>query len=306
MKALVTGGSGFIGSHLVARLVKDGHSVTVIDKTVNDKIPNVEYIESSILDLNTELDQIVERHDQIFHLAALVGMKNGIYFPFQSMQSNLDSTILLMNYAVKHMRPIFFASTSEVYGTNTNVPLAETADRIVGETWNNRWGYSESKAMAERLLILYYKERGLPVKIGRFFNVAGPGQSGEYGMVMPRFIKAAVDNKPLIIYGTGMQTRSFCHVSDAVDGIMAVALDGKPGEVYNIGNPEEISINRLAETVIREIGSLSTVMYAPYESVYPGYVEIERRVPDVSKLKALGWKTNLNLKQIISDIVKNG
>ncbi len=306
MRALVTGGAGFIGSHLVDRLIKDGHSVTVIDKSINNKIPNVEYIEASILDLAMELDQIVEGHDEIFHLAALVGMKNGIYFPFESMQSNLDSTILLMNSALKYAKPIFFASTSEVYGTNSNVPLSETADRIIGETWNNRWGYSESKAMAERLLILNYKQYGLPVKIGRFFNVAGPGQSGEYGMVMPRFIKAAVENKPLVIYGTGMQTRSFCHVSDAVDGIMTVAIDGKPGEVYNIGNPEEISINRLAETVIREIGSLSSVMYAPYESVYPGYVEIERRVPAVGKLEALGWKPKFNLKQIISDIVKNG
>lgn len=306
MRVLVTGGSGFIGSHLANKLLSQGHSVTVIDKVITNRIPEVEYIEASLIDPDLLLNNIVSKHDYIFHLAALVGMKNGIYFPYESMKNNLDATVFLMNACTTNNKPIFFASTSEVYGTNSHVPLSESSSRIIGETWNNRWGYSESKAIAERLLILEHMKSGLDVRIGRFFNVAGPGQSGEYGMVMPRFVNAAMSNKPLIIYGTGNQTRSFCHIDDAIDGMLKVALDGIPGEVYNIGNPEEISMNGLADLVIKTLGSFSGVRHIPYEDVYPGYVEIERRVPNINKIKKLGWAPKLSLKQIIIDIAQNG
>ena len=303
-QVLVTGAVGFIGSHTVKLFDQMGYKVIALDaKACGSEIDwpiGTVNVQADIL--KDDIESYVKSSDLVIHLAALAGMKQGIFNPYGSMDNNLHATKIVSDLCIKHDVEMFFASTSEVYGTNSNVPLSEDADRIVGATWDNRWGYSESKAMSERLILLDVKEHGLKAKIGRFFNVAGPGQSGEYGMVMPRFVEAAKDNKDLIIYGDGEQTRSFCHVDDAVRAIAEICLYGKTGEVYNIGNPHEISINNLARMVIAVTKSHSGISYMPYKDVYPGYTEIPRRVPNISKIKALGWEPRLNLDDIIKDI----
>ena len=304
-KVLVTGAAGFIGSHAVTFFNSLGYSVVALDlkhSVLTQDFPvDVTSIKADIL--QDDIEEHIEKADLVVHMAALAGMKQGIFNPYGSMDNNLHATKIVSDLCVKHDTELFFASTSEVYGVSQEIPLREDSYRVIGSTWDNRWGYSESKAMSERLILLDVKEKGLRAKIGRFFNVAGPGQSGEYGMVMPRFIEAAKENNNITIYGTGDQTRSFCHVEDAVRGIASICLLGEVGEVYNIGNPQEISIKELADMVIHISQSQSSIEYLDYEKVYPGYTEIPRRVPDITKLAELGWEPKNNLDDIIKDLL---
>jgi UDP-glucose 4-epimerase len=305
MKYLITGGYGFIGYSLAKHLYRIGHTVTIIDNLSTSSRKNGfdhTFIEADIATYDM-LDRVVESSDRVIHLAAIVGMKNGFDYPYESLYQNTEGTKKIAELCLKHNKELFFASTSEIYGLNTLVPLAEDANRVIGATWDQRWGYAESKAISERSLILLNKKFGLKVKIGRLFNVAGPGQTGKYGMVIPRFVSAARDNSPIPVYGNGNQTRSFCHIEDAISGILTVIDHGNYGEVYNIGNPEEVSINELAKTVIKYAGSKSEIEYVSYDSAYPGYTEISRRVPDVTKLVSLGWEPRFDLIKIIKDIL---
>lgn len=297
---LVIGGAGFIGYHLSCALADQGYNVTVVDLSKPAaKFPeSIKLIKKNIIVADVDFSKF----DYVIHLAALVGVKRGIVDPLGSIQANYETTKYLAEQCDKFRVPIFFTSTSEVYGTNDSVPLLETSQRVVGPPNDSRWVYSDSKALAERLLLSYHYTSGLDVKIGRLFNVAGPHQAVSYGMVIPRFVSFATTNKPLTVYGDGTQTRAFCHVDDAVDAIIKIISDGISGEVYNIGNPSEISIIDLANTVINQTRSKSSIKFVPYSEVFDNYTEIYRRVPDINKLMSLGWLPKKSLFDIIKDV----
>lgn len=297
---LIVGGSGFIGYHLSTLLDSHGINVTVVDiaSPMNRFPGNIKFVKSNIIDAELNFNNF----DYVVHLAALVGVKRGITDPLGSIQSNYETTKYLAEQCTKAKVPIFFSSTSEVYGINDDVPLSETSQRIVGPPNDSRWVYSDSKALAERLLLSYSYTSGLDVKIGRLFNVSGPYQAISYGMVIPRFVSFAISGKPLTVYGNGTQTRAFCHVYDAVNAIYLIMRHGISGEVYNIGNPQEISILSLAETVISKTGSKSAIKFIPYSEIYDNYTEIYRRVPNINKIALLGWLPERSLFDIIDDV----
>lgn len=297
---LIVGGSGFIGYHLSTLLDSHGINVTVVDiaSPMNRFPGNIKFVKSNIIDAELNFNNF----DYVVHLAALVGVKRGITDPLGSIQSNYETTKYLAEQCTKAKVPIFFSSTSEVYGINDDVPLSETSQRIVGPPNDSRWVYSDSKALAERLLLSYSYTSGLDVKIGRLFNVSGPYQAISYGMVIPRFVSFAISGKPLTVYGDGTQTRAFCHVYDAVNAIYLIMRHGISGEVYNIGNPQEISILSLAETVISKTGSKSAIKFIPYSEIYDNYTEIYRRVPNINKIALLGWLPERSLFDIIDDV----
>lgn len=315
MKMLVTGGFGFIGSHLVERLIKDGHKVTVLDDSSTGRSENLcsslygvdlEVIKGSILDEEI-LEECVVRSDYVFHLAAAVGVFNIVQNPLGSLLTNVRGTENVLNFSSKHGKSVFLTSSSEVYGKNTADSLKEDSDRILGNPTVLRWSYSEAKAIDESLAYAYFVEKNLQVRVVRFFNTVGPRQLGTYGMVVPRFIRAALMNEPLIIFGNGEQTRCFAHVSDVIDAIVLVAFaENTLGRVVNIGNDFEISINDLAKRIIRETESKSEIKYVPYEEAYgQGFEDMERRVPNISLIRELvGWEPKRDLTKIISDIAK--
>ena len=313
MKYLITGGAGFIGSHLSDALIARGDQVVVLDNLSTGTRSNIEQllphpnftlIEGSILDTQL-VNQVVESVDHVLHLAAAVGVFNIIDKPLESLTTNLRGTENVLEAASKHNREVLIASSSEIYGKNSNVPLHEESDRIVGSPLKSRWSYSEAKAIDESMAIFYHQERGLRVRIVRLFNTVGPRQVGHYGMVVPRFVAAALKNEPLTVYGSGAQSRCFCHVYDAVRGIMAI-IDSEAtiGDAFNIGNNHEVSIEELAQQVIKQTGSSSTIQKIAYEAAYSaGFEDMQRRVPDISKAKALiGWAPTLSLAEIISDV----
>lgn len=304
-KILVTGGAGFIGHHLTRRLLSMGMSVVCIDKDISrlnkDSSDKLMLIQADLLEYEG-LGKLVKDSDYVIHLAALVGVQNGLDYPQETMTNNLFLTIMVAELCEKYGVEMFFASTSEIYGVNPEMPLSEESHRVVGPSWKARWAYSDSKAIAERILISRANGGSLKLKVGRLFNTVGPGQSGRYGMVMPRFIGWAATNESLRVYGSGSQTRSFSHISDTIDGILTVIESGQNAEVYNIGNSEEVSINSLAQRVIERTHSFSNVTYTEYTDVHPEYEDIERRVPDTAKLQALGWSPSYNLNNIIDDI----
>jgi UDP-glucose 4-epimerase len=312
---LVTGGYGFIGSHLVERLIKDGHKVTVLDDSSTGRSENLssslygvdlEVIKGSILDEEI-LEECVVRADYVFHLAAAVGVFNIVQNPLGSLLTNVRGTENVLSFSSKHGKSVFLASSSEVYGKNTADSLKEDSDRILGNPTVLRWSYSEAKAIDESLAYAYFVEKNLQVRVVRFFNTVGPRQLGTYGMVVPRFIRAALMNEPLIIFGNGEQTRCFAHVSDVIDAIVLVAFaENTLGRVVNIGNDFEISINDLAKRIIRETESKSEIKYVPYEEAYgQGFEDMERRVPNISLIRELvGWGPKRDLTRIISDIAK--
>ena len=301
MKILVTGGAGFIGSHLSERLISDGHSVTVIDdfstgrasNLINLKgIDNFSLVEGSILDTDV-LIPLISETDYVFHLAAAVGVFNIVNNPLASLLTNIRGTENVLEAATQRNVPVFVTSSSEVYGKNISDSLRETDDRILGSPVTLRWSYSEAKAIDESLAYAYFVEKKLETRIVRFFNTVGPRQLGAYGMVVPRFVKAALDNEPITIYGTGEQTRCFGHVYDAVEAVIKIAFSPDTiGKVMNIGNDFEISINDLAQRVISETGSKSSVVHIPYEEAYgDGFEDMERRVPNIELINQLvGWK----------------
>ena len=313
MRILVTGGAGFIGSHLCERLMKDGHSVTVIDnfstgrasnlKQLEGKV-NFRLIEGSILD-TVILKPLIENAEYVFHLAAAVGVFNIVHNPLASLLTNIRGTENVLEAAHSTKTPVFLTSSSEVYGKNISDSLKESDDRILGSPVTLRWSYSEAKAIDESLAYAYFVEKGLETRIVRFFNTVGPRQLGAYGMVVPRFVKSAINNEPITIYGDGTQTRCFAHVYDVVDAVIAIAFaDNTIGKVINIGNDFEISINGLAQKIIAETESKSEIVYVPYEEAYgDGFEDMERRVPNIDLIKQLvGWKPMRDLSTIIADI----
>ena len=313
MRILVTGGAGFIGSHLCERLISNGHTVTAIDNFSTGEALNLHalvgsngftLVEGSILDLNT-LNPLITGVDYVFHLAAAVGVFNIIQNPLASLLTNIRGTENVLEAANQTKTPVFLTSSSEVYGKNISDSLNESDDRILGSPVTLRWSYSEAKAIDESLAYAYFVEKQLETRIARFFNTVGPRQLGAYGMVVPRFVKAALTNKPITIYGDGNQTRCFAHVFDVVDAVIASAFSQNTiGKVINIGNNFEISINDLAKKIIAETGSKSEIVYVPYEEAYgDGFEDMERRVPNIDLINQLvGWKPQRNLSTIIADI----
>jgi UDP-glucose 4-epimerase len=310
MKILVTGGSGFIGSHLVERLNLDGHDVLVLDDFSTGAYKNfssqVEVIHGSVLDQQL-VNKAVSKVDYVFHLAAAVGVFNIVEKPLQSMLINIRGTENVLSAANEFSVPVFITSSSEVYGKNESNTLRESDDRIVGSPAILRWSYSEAKAIDESLGIAYFAEHKLPVRIVRFFNTVGPRQLGRYGMVVPRFVEAALKNETIKIYGDGNQTRCFAHVYDAIDAVIAVAFSANTiGKIVNIGNNQEISINNLAKKVIDNTKSKSKVMHIEYDEAYgEGFEDMQRRIPSLDLIEQLvGWKPRRNLDDIIADIEK--
>lgn len=305
MKILITGGAGFIGRHLSRKLINDGNDITVLDnlQTSSGLPQDVRFINGSILDEDLVAEQ-VKLNDQVIHLAATVGVSNIIDSPLRGLRTNVLGSEIVIRTCSLESKPILLTSSSEVYGKNASDSLSETSDRVVGVPQKSRWSYSDSKAIEEAFALAYFREEGLNVKIVRLFNTVGPGQLGNYGMVLPRFMDSAMQNQDIEIYGDGKQTRCFMHVSDAVEGILLFMKNADAfGEVINLGNPEEISILELAEKIIRYTGSASTLKFLQYEDVFGiGFEDMERRVPDISKARRiLGWKPSKTINDIIHD-----
>jgi UDP-glucose 4-epimerase len=311
MKYLVTGGAGFIGSHLVEKLISRGDQVVVFDNLSTGSASNlsgtkgkIKFEQGNILD-RAVIDKLVSESDYVVHLAAALGVFNIVNKPLESLKTNLQGSEVVLEACDKYRKPALIASTSEIYGKNDKVPLNEEDDRIIGHPLKSRWSYSEAKAVDESLAYFYYLEKKLPIRIVRFFNTVGPRQVGHYGMVVPRFVSAALENEPLSVYGSGDQIRCFCHVDDAVRALLLVMDSDKAvGEVFNVGNNQQITIMELAKKVIELTGSSSTIEKIAYENAYPeGFEDMQRRVPDISKIKqVLGWTPEINLEQIIKDI----
>ena len=313
MRILVTGGAGFIGSHLCERLINDGNTVTAIDNFSTGRASNLTglkdsinftLVEGSILD-NNILTLLVKDADYVFHLAAAVGVFNIVNNPLASLLTNIRGTENVLEAAYATKTPVFLTSSSEVYGKNISDSLRESDDRILGSPVTLRWSYSEAKAIDESLAYAYFVEKQLETRIVRFFNTVGPRQLGAYGMVVPRFVRAALANEPITIYGDGNQTRCFAHVYDVVDAVLAIAFASNTiGKVINIGNDFEISINGLAKKIIEETGSKSEMVHVPYEEAYgDGFEDMERRVPNIDLISQLvGWKPKRDLSTMISDI----
>ena len=313
MQILVTGGAGFIGSHLCERLINEGHIVTAVDNFSTGRASNLvnlngvdkfTFVEGSILDLSI-LNPLIHDADYVFHLAAAVGVFNIVNNPLASLLTNIRGTENVLDSANVTKTPVFLTSSSEVYGKNISNSLKESDDRILGSPVTLRWSYSEAKAIDESLAYAYFVEKQLETRIVRFFNTVGPRQLGAYGMVVPRFIKAAIANEPITIYGDGNQTRCFAHVHDVIDAVLAIAFASNTiGKVINIGNDYEISINDLAKKIISETGSKSEIVYVSYAQAYgDGFEDMERRVPSIDLIYQLvGWKPNRNLSTMIADI----
>jgi len=311
LKYLVTGGAGFIGSYLCERLINRGEQALILDNYSTSSISNivgfqqqVKVVEGNILNKSL-VDELVAESDYVVHLAAALGVLNIVNKSLDSLRTNLQGTEVVLEAANKHNKPILIASTSEVYGKNDKVPLNEKDDRIIGHPLKSRWSYSEAKAVDESLAYFYYLENKLPIRIVRLFNTVGPRQVGHYGMVLPRFVSAALKNEPLQVYGTGEQIRCFCHVEDAVRALLLVMDSDKSiGEVFNIGNNQQISILELAKRVIQITDSKSEIIKVPYTEAYPdGFEDMQRRVPDISKINnVLGWSPQIGLDQTIKDI----
>ena len=311
MKYLVTGGAGFIGSHLTEALVRRGDSVAVLDNLSTGNLKNITSIQSRInfkqgdvLDRNL-VDELVAECDYVIHLAAALGVFNIVNKPLESLKINLQGSEIVLEAADRNKKPALIASTSEVYGKNDKIPLNEEDDRIIGHPLKSRWSYSEAKAVDESLAYFYYLENKLPIRIVRLFNTVGPRQVGNYGMVVPRFVSAALKNQQLQVYGNGDQIRCFCHVDDAVKALLLVMDSDKAvGNVFNIGNNQQISILELAKKIIAITGSKSEIVKVPYSEAYPeGFEDMQRRVPDISKIKSvIGWTPKIGLDQIIKDI----
>jgi UDP-glucose 4-epimerase len=313
VRILVTGGAGFIGSHLCERLVQEGHTVTAIDNFSTGRHLNLDslkgeqnfrLVEGSILN-NETLAPLINGADYVFHLAAAVGVFNIVNNPLASLLTNIRGTENVLESAHSTNTPVFLTSSSEVYGKNVSDSLKESDDRILGSPVTLRWSYSEAKAIDESLAYAYFVEKQLETRIVRFFNTVGPRQLGSYGMVVPRFVKAAITNEPITIYGDGNQTRCFAHVYDVIDAVMAIAFAKNTiGKVINVGNNFEISINELAEKIIKDNNSKSEIVYVPYEEAYgDGFEDMERRVPNIDLINQLvAWKPQRDLSKMIADI----
>lgn len=313
-KYLVTGGAGFIGSHLVDALLAQGHSVVVLDNLTTGRQSNLaqakanpllRFVHGSVLD-GPLVDELVQECDTVIHLAAAVGVKLIIEEPLASFITNTKGTETVIESAQRHDRRILIASTSEIYGKNSSGRLSETSDRILGSPSVARWSYSTAKAVDEIMACLYHRERGLRSTVVRFFNTVGPRQSPAYGMVIPRFARQAVRGEPLTIYASGHQRRCFLHVADAVAALLLLLEHpGAEGEIFNIGSDDEISIRELADRIIAQAGSVSCVEHLSYDKAYgPGFEDMERRVPDTTKLRVrTGWRPRHTLGDVLADAI---
>lgn len=314
MIALITGGAGFIGSHLAEQLLARGDSVYILDDLSTGSIRNIDHLKVSDkfhytvdrVENVTLLAELVDRADVIFHLAAAVGVRLVVESPVRTIETNLRTTELVLEQANKKKKPVFFASTSEVYGKRDTQPCHEDDDLIIGPTNKGRWSYACSKAMDEFLALAYARERGLPVVIGRFFNTVGPRQTGRYGMVLPNFVRQALAGEPITVYGDGEQSRCFGYVGDVVGAVMGLmATPGAYGSVFNIGNDREITINELAERVLAVTGSRSPIHHIPYDEAYTeGFEDMRRRVPDLSRIQqTIGYEPQVQVDEIIRRVV---
>lgn len=316
MHALITGGAGFIGSHLTEHLVEAGWTVTVLDDLSTGYLGNLDAVRSGprasavsfvggqVTDISL-VRELMEPADVVFHLAAAVGVLTIQHETLASLRTNLAGTETVLEAAQKHGTTVLFTSTSEVYGKNTTEGLTEESDRIMGSPLLSRWSYAEAKAIDETLVQQYHLQHGLPTVIVRLFNTTGPRQSGRYGMVLPRFVQQALAGEPLTVYGSGEQTRCFGHVADVVPMVAALGqLPTALGKVFNIGNPEQVSINELAARVIERTGSSSPITHVDYETAYgAGFEDMERRVPDCTRLTALtGFRPRRHLDDIIDSV----
>ena len=310
MKILITGGAGFIGSHLSELLISEGNQVIALDnqstgsaKNLNPS-SNLEVIKGSILDSNL-VDSLMSKVTVCFHLAAALGVKNIVEYPLESLETNIKGSEIVLNAATNYQVRTLLASSSEVYGKNPNQPLTEDSDRVLGSPKVARWSYSEAKAVDEFYAFQLNKQKKLPVTIARLFNTVGPRQSGSYGMVLPRFVSAAVSNQPLTVYGDGSQSRTFSAVSDVVAALNELLKsDSTIGEVFNVGGNQLITIKALAEKVIKLTNSNSKIEYKTYKEVYGAdFEEPNSRVPDINKIKsAIGWSPKKGLDEIISEL----
>lgn len=315
MKYLLTGGAGFIGSHLSEALVKNGGQVSIIDDLSTGGIENIQHLKGQkgfqyVLDtvMNKQvMAELVDEADVIFHLAAAVGVRLIVESPVRTIETNIKGTEIVLELAAKKKKTVVIFSTSEVYGKSNGAKFSEMGDLVLGPTFKGRWSYAASKIIDEFLALAYYKERKLPVIIIRLFNTVGPRQTGRYGMVVPRFVQQALQGEPITVYGDGKQTRTFTHVKDAIGAILKLAEHpGAIGEIFNIGGNEETSIQNLAYLVKEVLESSSPIIQIPYEEAYEeGFEDMRKRVPDISKIDNLiGYEPKCDLKDIIRDVAE--
>ncbi len=314
MRALITGGAGFIGSHLAERLLQTGHDVVALDDLSTGSLSNIEHILDSprfqfVLDdvrNASTLHLLIDSCDVVFHLAAAVGVQLIVDRPVHTIETNIHGTEVVLSVANKFRKMVLLASTSEVYGKSEKVPFREDDDTVLGSTRFSRWSYACSKAIDEFLGLAYHQQYGLPVVVARFFNTVGPRQTGQYGMVVPRFIERALRNEPLMIYGTGKQSRCFAYVGDVVDCVIKLMGCGKAaGRVYNIGSTEEISIDGLADKVIEMTGSRSEKKHISYEEAYGrSFDDMMRRMPCLDRVHEMtGYEPKTTLTQTLEHII---
>jgi UDP-glucose 4-epimerase len=314
MRALITGGAGFIGSHLAERLLARGDEVIILDDLSTGSVENIRHLKSherfqcvfDSIQNRMLLAELVDESEVVFHLAAAVGVRLIVESPVRTIETNVNGTQLVLEAACRKKKLVFTASTSEVYGKSERVPFHEDADLVLGPTSIGRWSYAASKALDEFLSVAYWKERKQPVVIARLFNTVGPRQTGRYGMVLPNFVRQALEGSPITVYGSGKQTRCFCDVSDSVEAILRlVGTSAAIGEVVNIGSNHEISIEALAQQVRDQAKSVSSIELIPYDKAYePGFEDMPRRVPALEKLERLtGFRPSIPLTTIVDRVI---
>jgi UDP-glucose 4-epimerase len=315
MRILITGGAGFIGSHLAEALLGGGHEVFVLDDLSTGSIDNIAHLKGRPgfhYTIDTVFNdplvaEMVDRADVVFHLAAAVGVKLIVEKPVHTIETNVHGTEVILKHAAKKKKLVFIASTSEVYGKSAQVPFREDADLVMGATTRHRWAYACSKALDEFLALAYWKERRQPVIVMRFFNTVGPRQTGQYGMVVPTFVRQALQGEPITVFGDGTQSRSFTYVGDVVGALLKLMdTPAAVGQVYNVGNTEEVSIRALAERIKAKTGSRSEIVLIPYDQAYEaGFEDMPRRVPDLTKInQAIGYVPRVKLDEIIERVVE--
>ncbi len=316
MRVLVTGGAGFVGSHLSERLLAEGHEITIIDNLSTGGIRNIEALQKNpnfhlVVDSVTNvptLEPFIRQSDLIYHLAAAVGVKLIVKEPVNTIETNIRGTEAVLYLANKWRKPILLTSTSEVYGKNSKSPFTEDDDMVFGPTTHSRWSYACSKAIDEFLAIAYYRMNRLPIIVARLFNTVGPRQTSQYGMVLPTFVRQAVRNQAITVYGTGQQRRTFTYVSDVIEALVRLPQETRAfGEVFNVGGDREISMMELAELVKSRAKSASSIVTIPYDEAYaPGFEDMPRRVPNISKITSMiGYRPTVSLEEIVDRVINH-